>query len=576
MTTATWAPGSGQDAPPGLARGLAREGSDRWLLGLMLGYAAALLLCVLLPMGLLLQRSFMNAGGDWVGLDNYRRYVESGAFFTSLGHSLAVASSTAALSVALAFGYAWALSRSCMPGRGFFKAAVYVPLLIPGLLKAIALIYLFGNQGWLKSWMMGGTIYGPVGVVAASVMWTFPHAVLIILVSLVNADRRLYQAAQVLHAGAWRTFRHVTWPACRYGVVTAFLSVFVMVFTDFGIAKVIAGNYNLLATDIYKEVVGLQNFEMGAVVSVLLLLPALVLFALERQAASRQAQLISGRSLPLQVQPKRWRDALCWAYCALVVAVIALVLVMAQFAALVKFWPYNLSLTWANYRFEFEGVGWENFFNSLVLSLWVATVGALVIFTGAYLVEKPRFDAGLRKALQLGMLLPMAIPGLVLGLAYLMFVNQPSNPAQVLYGTMALLVISTVTHLYSVPHLTALTALKSLDPEIERVGLALNAPVWRTFLKVTLPACALALLDIWLYLFLRAMTTLSALIFLYTSQTKVAAVAVIHIDETGATASAAAMAMLIVYACLAVRLVHHFLSERALRTFQRWRQAQPG
>jgi len=344
------------------------------------------------------------------------------------------------------------------------------------------------------------------------------------------------------------------------------------VFTDFGIAKVIGGNYNLLATDIYKEVVGLQNFEMGAVVSVVLLLPALLVFALERRVAGQQSQQISGRSLPLQVAPHRVRDAVCFVFCTLVVGAIVSVLLMAQFAALVKFWPYNLNLTWANYRFDMEGVGWQNFWNSLRLSTWAATLGAAVIFTGAYLVEKPRLDAPLRKLLQLSMLLPMAIPGLVLGLAYLMFVNQPGNPASMLYGGMALLVISTVTHLYSVPHLSALTALKALDREIERVGLSLNAPVWRTFRQVTLPACAAALLDIWLYLFLRAMTTLSALIFLYTAQTKVAAVAVIHIDETGATASAAAMAMLIVYACLVVRLAHHLVSEKLLLRLQRWRQ----
>jgi len=137
---------------------------------------------------------------------------------------------------------------------------------------------------------------------------------------------------------------------------------------------------------------------------------------------------------------------------------------------------------------------------------------------------------------------------------------------------MAILVISTLTHLYSVPHLAALTALKALGREIELVGMSLKAPLWRTFYQVTVPASAAALLDIWLYLFLRAMTTLSAIIFLYTAQTKVAAIAVIHVDETGATASAAAMAMLIVYACLAVRIVHYFISEKLLVRFQGWRQ----
>lgn len=552
-----------------------RESSDRLLLGLMLLYGLLLLCCILLPMGGLLQRSLLDAKGGWVGLANYERYVGTGAFLGSLGHSLFVATVTGLLVVPLAFGYAYALCRSCMPARGFFKAAVYVPLLIPGILKAIALIYLFGNQGLLRSWLGGASIYGPIGVIASSVMWTFPHAVLIILVSLLHADRRLYQAAEVLQASAWRSFWHVTWPACRYGVVTAFLSVFVMVFTDFGIAKVIGGNYNLLATDIYKEVVGLQNFEMGAVVSVLLLLPALLVFALERTMAGRQSAQISGRSLPLLVQPHVLRDRLCLALCALLVGVMAVVLLMAQFAALVTFWPYNLTLTLSNYSFDMEGVGWQNFWNSLRLSTWAASVGTVVVMVGAYVVEKPRFDAGWRRLLQLGMLLPMAIPGLVLGLAYLMFVNQPDHPANVLYGGMSILVLSTITHLYSVPHLTALTALKALGREFELVGLSLRVPVWRTFWQVTVPACAPALLDIWLYLFLRAMTTLSAIIFLYTSQTKVAAIAVIHVDESGATASAAAMAMLIVYACVVVRLLHHVLSERLLVRLQRWRKPQP-
>ena len=553
----------------------AQEPGDHLLRALMVAYALLLLACVFMPMGALLQRSLLDSSGAWVGLANYRKYVESAAFLGSLRNSVVVATASAFIVVPLAFAYAYALCRSCMPAKGLFRAAVYVPLLIPGILKAIALIYLFGNQGLLKFLLPDTPIYGPLGVIAASVMWTFPHAVLIVLVSLLNADRRLYQAAEVLGAGRWRTFVHVTWPACRYGVTTAFLSVFVMVFTDFGIAKVIGGDFSLLATDIYKEVVGQQNFEMGAVISVVLLLPSLLVFALERRAAGRQSVQVTGRSLPLVVRPDRLRDGACLAFCSMVVGAIALVLGIAQFAALVRFWPYNLSLTLANYTFDMQGAGWENFHNSLRMSTWAACVGTVVVFTGAYLVEKARFDHTLRRTLHLAMLLPMAIPGLVLGLAYLMFVNRPDSPAGWLYGGMAILVISTVTHLYSVPHLTALTALKGLGREIELVGLSLNTPVWHLFRTVTVPACAAALLDIWLYLFLRSMTTLSAIIFLYTSQTKVAAIAVIHVDETGFTASAAAMAMLIVYACFVVRLLHHLVSQALLRRLQRWREPQP-
>ena len=165
----------------------------------------------------------------------------------------------------------------------------------------------------------------------------------------------------------------------------------------------------------------------------------------------------------------------------------------------------------------------------------------------------------------------MAIPGLVLGLAYLIFINQPGNPFGFLYGGMSILVISTVTHLYSVPHLTSLTALKGLDKEIESVGKSLKTSFWRLFSSVTIPVCLPALFDIWIYLFLRSMTTLSAVIFLYTSETMLASIAVIHIDETGRVASAAAMAMLIVYTCIAVRLVHYVVTTKVVNHSANWR-----
>jgi len=549
-----------------------RERNDWISSGLLYFYGVAILLAVFIPMGMLLSRSAQDGKGVFIGLGNYQKYFSSPALFDSFSNSFFIAFVSAAIVIPIAFLYAYGLSRTCMRWKGIFKAGIFLPLLIPGLLKAIALIYLFGNQGIFKEVLFGAPIYGPIGVITAFVLWTFPHAVLIIMVSLLNADRRLYQAAEVLHANTWKTFLTVTWPACRYGLITAFLAVFVMVFTDFGIPKVIGGDLNLLATDIYKEVVGQQNFEMGAVISVVLLLPAIVVFVLERIAAGKQALQMTGRSLPLVPTANLKRDWFYFLFCALILSMLLLVLGMAQFAALIKFWPYNLSLTFSNYIFDMQGVGWINFWNSIRMSLLAATGGTIVIFLGATLIEKTRCDTLLRKCLQLSMLLPMAIPGLVLGLAYLLFVNNPANPLGFLYGTMSILVIGTVTHLYTVPHLTALTALKSLSKEVELVSQSLNTPIWRTFLKVTVPACAAAILDIWLYLFLRAMTTISTVIFLYTADTMLASIAVIHIDETGYTAAAAAMGMLVVYACLIVRVAHYAVSVKVLKKFQSWRQ----
>ncbi len=549
-----------------------RERGDWLATALLYFYGLLATLAVFMPMFMLLTRSVKSGSGDFIGLENYQKYFGSSALIESFFNSFLVASITAIFVIPISFLYAYGLHRTCMRWKGVFQLGVFLPLLIPGLLKAIALIYLFGNQGIFKSILFGGSIYGAVGIVVASILWTFPHAVLIISASLLNADRRLYQAADVLHASPIRTFMTITLPACRYGLITAALAVFVMVFTDFGIAKVIGGNFNLLATDIYKEVVGQQNFEMGAVISVVLLIPAIVVFVFERIAAGKQSLQITGRSLPLIPKPALHRDVFFFVFCLFVLLSILLILGMAQFAALVKFWPYNLSLTFSNYIFDLQGVGWLNFWNSLKMSVLAATFGMLLSFLGAALIEKTQNDSVLRKALHLTMLLPMAIPGLVLGLSYLLFVNSPDNPLGFLYGTMGVLVISTITHLYTVPHLTALTALKGLSREIELVSRSLRTPIWRTFFVVTIPACAGALLDIWLYLFLRAMTTLSAVIFLYTVDTKLAAIAVIHVDETGYTASAAAMGMLIVYACLVVRVIHWILSSFVLKKYQAWRK----
>lgn len=548
-----------------------KEKSDRLLSLILILYSLAALLTIVLPVSVLIMRSLHDTKGVFVGLANYVNYFSTQALFASFFNSIFVAGMTSLIVIPLSFLYAYGLTRTHMRFKGFFRAIAFIPLLIPGILKAIALIYLFGNQGIFKDYLFGHSIYGPLGMITASVVWTFPHAALIMLTAMLHADQRLYHAAEILFASKVRTFLTVTWPTCRYGVITAFLVVFISVFTDFGIAKVIGGDFNILATDIYKEVIGLQNFEMGAVISVVLMVPAIIVFGLERMVASRQSSQLTARSVPYQTKPSARRDLFYFVFCSLIAICILGILGMAQYAALIKFWPYNLSLTLQNYVFQVEGVGWSNFSNSLLLSVLVASFGVAITFLGANIVEKPRHDSTLRKALQMLMLLPMAIPGLVLGLAYLIFINQPANPFGFLYGGMAILVISTVTHLYSVPHITSLTALKGLDKEIESVGKSLNTPFLRLFSRVTMPVCLPALFDIWIYLFLRSMTTLSAVIFLYTSETMLASIAVIHIDETGRVASAAAMAMLIVYACLAVRLLHYLVSTKMMGRSVNWR-----
>ena len=169
-------------------------------------------------------------------------------------------------------------------------------------------------------------------------------------------------------------------------------------------------------------------------------------------------------------------------------------------------------------------------------------------------------------------MLPMAVPGMVLGLSYIFFFNDPANPLNAIYGTMAILVVSTVTHFYTVSHLTALTALNQMDREFEPVAASLKQPFHRLFFRVTVPVSLPAILDISIYLFVNAMTTVSAVVFLYSTQTQLASVAVLNMDDAGDIAPAAAMGMMIFYTNVAARLLHGIVSRLLLKRSQAWRQ----
>ena len=506
------------------------------------------------------------------GLDNYRHYFATPALTHSIYNSLYIASLSTVITVAIAFGLAYALTRSAMPLKGCIRLLVMVPILVPSLLPGIALVYLFGNQGVIKELLFGQSIYGPIGIVIGSVFFTLPHAFIIIQTALAISDARLYEAAASLRASRWRIFWTVTVPGARYGLISAAFVVFNLVITDFGLPKVIGGQYNVLAVDIYKQVIGQQNFEMGAVVSVILLIPALIAFSIDRLVQRRQVALLSARSVAYQPLPNRTFDGLCLGYCVLVAVFILGLLGMCQYAALIKFWPYDLSFSLNNYNFDLmDGGGWASYWNSIELGLWTALLGTGVIFCGAYLVEKMnRFHIG-RGLFQLLAMMPMAIPGMVLGLAYIFFFNEPSNPLHGIYATMAILVMCTVAHFYTVGHLTALTALKQMDREFESVSASLRQPVWRLFAVVTVPVCLPAVLDISIYMFVNAMTTVSAVVFLYSPDTALASVAVLNMDDAGDIAPAAAMGMMIFYTNAIARLIHLALSRGLVRRTQAWR-----
>jgi len=557
-------------AVPAQRRGI----SDDFALGLLTVLLILwLLVIVALPLATLLVKSVQNSKGEFVGLANYIIYFSTPSLVASLWNSAWVSAVASAIVIPLAFFYAYCLTRTTMPLKTVFFSLALLPIFAPSLLSAISLIYVFGNQGFLKSWLMGGEIYGPLGIILAQVFYCFPHAILILTTALALADQRLYEAAAALGTSRRRMFFTVTLPGAKYGLISATFVIFTLVITDFGIAKVIGGQFNVLATDAYKQVVGQQNFEMGAVVGFVLLVPALLAFGIDRLVQRRQVALLTARAVPLEPTPDALTDTLATVYCLLVGGLIAGVIGVAVWASFITYWPYNLTLSLKNYDFaQFEAAGWAPYWNSLLMSSIVAVLGTTLIFVGAYVVEKGRGLSVGRGLIQFLAMVPMAVPGLVIGLAYVFFINEPWNPLGFLYGTIMVLAINSIAHFYTVAHITAVTALKQIDPEFESVGASLKVPVYETFLRVTVPICTPTLLDIAVYLFVNAMTTVSAVIFLYGADTKLAAISIVHMDEAGMSAAAAAMATLVLATALAVKLLHIILDRLLFGKLQAWRR----
>jgi len=549
--------------------------SDRVGQFMLAAYILLFLLFLVFPLGTLIMKSVQDQKGNFIGLINYQLYLQEPALFQSFFNSLFIAIVSTIIVVILAFSFAYALTRTCMPFKGFFRLISLIPLLSPSILAAIALVYWFGNKGILKALLFGNSIYGPIGIIFASVYWTFPHALMILSTSLSLSDSRLYEAAEVLKTTKLRAFLTITIPGARYGIISTAFVIFTQVFTDFGVPKVIGGNYNMLATDIYKEVVGMQNFQMGAVISMVLLLPSLVAFFIDQYSRNKQISLLTSQSVVFKPKKSFGVDNLMLGYCALISLIILMMIGMAQYGALVKFWPYNLSFTLQHYQFEVAGLGWESFYNSVRLAFFTAIFGTIIIFIGAYIVEKLRSNERLRGVLQLFTLMPMSVPGLVLGLSYIFYFNAKDNPINFIYATMGILVINTIVHFYTVSHLTGVTALKQMDKEFESVSLSLKIPIYKMFWKVTLPVCLPTIFDISIYLFVNAMTTVSGVIFIYTYDTTLASVSAIHLDEQGDVAAAAAMAMLIVYVSVLVRITHVIITKGILRKTQAWRHDSP-
>jgi len=575
-----------------MSRGTTGKGSPRQSGSLLIQKIMILVMFVwfliflIMPLIMMFGQIFSDDMGNYVGLKNFRDYFSNPLMISSIGHSMAVALLTAAISTILGFLYAYGITRARIRWKNGYRYLALIPIFIPTMVHGMALIYIFGKMGlFTVHFGINIGLYGMKGIVMALMIYCFPQSYMVLSVALDNADNRLYEAAEVLGSSPARTFFRVTLPSVRYGLVNSFIACFTMAFTDFGAPEVVGGNYNVLATDVYRQVVGQQKMSMGAVVGLVLTIPAVISFLIDLALQKKNARNeLSSKAVAFEPKHSRGRDVFYQIYCSLIALIFLFLIGVIALSAFVKVWPYHMSFTLSHFDFSaaLHGTGIVSFLNSIGLSFGTACLGTILVFCFAYLIEKGKTFRKLSGFCRFLSMMPMALPGLVLGLGYIMFFNKRwidlpflgieiENPFSGLYGTFAIMIFCTTIHLFSVTYVTASTALKKLDREYENVAESMNIPFWTVFMKVSLPMCIGAVLEIFMYFFVNAMVTVSAVVFLYTPQNKPASIAILNMDDNGDYAAAAAMSIVIFLINVGFRTAYEFINAGLSRRLGKWK-----
>lgn len=553
---------------------------------LMILMLAFFIIFLIMPMLMMFGQIFTDDHGKWVGLGNFIEYFSNPILFSSIGHSLFVSLITAAGSTLLGLLYAYGITRTNIKGKKLYKYLALLPIFIPTMVHGMALIYLFGKTGLVTTiFDVPSKLYGQNGIIMALMVYCFPQAYMVLSVALDSADNRLYEAADVFGSTPFRTFCQVTLPSIRYGLINSFIACFTMSFTDFGAPEVVGGGYNVLATDIYREVVGQQKMSMGAVVGVILTIPALISFIIDLVMKKKnERNELSSKATVFEPKRSVIRDVVYQIYCSIIVLIFVVLIGVIALSAFVKRWPHDFSLTLDHFNFSaaLHGTGVVSFLNSFKLSLGVAVIGTLLVFIFAYLIEKGKTFKIVGDACRFFATMPMALPGLVLGLGYIMFFNKPwieipflniaiQNSFNGLYGTFAIMIFCTIIHLFSVTFVTATASLKKLDREYENVAESMSIPFWQVFFKVSMPMSINAILEVFNYFFVNSMVTVSAVVFLYTAASKPASIAILNMDDNGDYAAAAAMSILIFLINIGVRSIYEVANSLIHKRLDKWK-----
>lgn len=533
-----------------------RLGREPLLLLALAGIFLALGLFVIYPV---LRVVLYPSLRDFLALPGNERYV---AATLHTGVILVLSTSTATL---VGFLFAYTVTRTTVPGRRLFRAIGLLPLFSPPFMIAFSYILMFGRNGLITYSLLGTrfNIIGWHGLWLSQTIAFFPIAALVMEGVLQSIAPSLEYAARNLGASGWQVFRTVVLPLARPGVAGAALLVGIYVLADFGNPVMIAGHYTVLPTEAWARISGWGDVAGAAVLSSVLLVPALGLFVLQRYwVGRRQYTTITGKVAMLAIPPTPWyvRWPL-FGLCSLVCLLILCVFVGLLAGAFSQGWGFDYTPTLRHWRDVLANT--RALVHSLVFAGVAATVSSLLSILASYLVSRKAFPG--RGLLDFVAILPAAVPGVVFGIGYSMAFNAPPLD---LYGTASIVVLSMIFWNIPMGYQTGIGRLKQIAPSLGEAASNMGAGSLRTFWDIELPLLKSSLISAFVVSFIRAVTTLSVIVFLVTSRNVVATFTILNLANDGYRGAAAALTTALLVTTAAVLVLSRLLFGRNVELFK--------
>lgn len=511
---------------------------------------AYLLVTVARPIGTL----FSTIRGDHVA-----EVFTSAQFLPMLKNSLVTTVLATVISILLSFALAWMLNRSNIRFKSVFVVLFTVPMLIPSISHGQGLVLLFGDNGILTNltgWNIG--LYGYKGIVMGSVLYSFPVSFLMFHDSFQYEDFTIYEAAGVLGLSKWKQFLTITLPSMRRTIVSAVLAVFTMVFTDYGVPLMTGGTAMTLPVYMYREVIGMMNFSGGAVVGVVLLMPAVAAFLMDLKNSGSNASS-STVTKPYFIEGNKKRDIAVYVVFALVLLALCMPIVAFVLLSFVKQYPIDMSFSLDNVRKLLSGGMGMYFVNSLAVALLTALIGTCLSYFSAYITARCGKSIP-NKLLHFISMLSLAIPGIVLGLSFVLtFKKVP------FYTTIFILVLVNIVHFFSSPYLLAYNSLSKFNPNLEDVADSLGISRLRMLLNVYIPCTRATIVEMYSYYFVNAMITISAVSFLMNFRTMPLALLIPQLESQSFLEGTALVSLMILLINLTEKGIAFFVKRAVQR-----------